>query len=263
MLDIKQTLRTIFTFHWNPGLDLVAVLVSWVLVTGTLFTATVIVTADAGGGLPYFLLYAILGATLFGVGMPLAWMVVYRKRPIQDLGLTTKYLGVSIVLQLVFAALQYIGTLAQVEVPVLREVAPLLALALAIGFFEALFWRGWVFWRLEEAFGLIPAVLVGSLLYAAYHIGYAMPLEEIAFLFLVGVLYAVTFRLTRNVFILWPVLQPMGQLVTLLRDGLDLPLLASVGFLEVLVVMLVLVWLANRTYRKRQVLRKQPVIRQA
>jgi hypothetical protein len=164
MLDIKQTLRTIFTFHWNPGLDLVAVLVSWVLVTGTLFTATVIVTADAGGGLPYFLLYAILGATLFGVGMPLAWMVVYRKRPIQDLGLTTKYLGVSIVLQLVFAALQYIGTLAQVEVPVLREVAPLLALALAIGFFEALFWRGWVFWRLEEAFGLIPAVLVGSLL---------------------------------------------------------------------------------------------------
>jgi membrane protease YdiL (CAAX protease family) len=263
MPDIKQTLRTIFTFRWNPGLDLVAVLVSWVLVTGTLYTATVIVTAEAGGGIPYFLLYAVLGATLFGVGIPLAWMVLYRKRPIQDLGITTQYLGISIVLQLIFAALLYSGTLAQVEMPGLKEIAPLLALALTIGFFEALFWRGWVFWRLEEAFGLIPAVLVGALLYAGYHIGYAMPLEEIAFLFLVGVFFALTFRLTRNIFILWPVLQPMGQLVTLLRDGLELPFLASLGFLEVLVVMLALVWLANRTYHKRQALKEQPVIRPA
>jgi membrane protease YdiL (CAAX protease family) len=190
-------------------------------------------------------------------------MVVYRKRPIQDLGLTTRHLGMSIVLQLVFAALLYIGTLAQVELPDLRELAPLLALALAIGFFEALFWRGWVFWRLEEAFGLIPAVLVGSLLYAAYHIGYAMPLEEITFLFLVGMFFAVTFRLTRNIFILWPILQPMGQLVTLLRDGLELPFLASLGFLEALVVMVALVWLANRTYRKRKALKEHPVIRPA
>jgi len=100
------------------------------------------------------------------------------------------------VLQLVFAALQYFGTLARVEIPLIQQVAPLLTLALTIGFFEALFWRGWILLRLEEAFGLIPAVLIGSLLYAAYHIGYARPLEEIAFLFWMGVLYAVSFRLT-------------------------------------------------------------------
>jgi membrane protease YdiL (CAAX protease family) len=251
-MDIKHLLRTIFNFRWKPGLDLVAVILSWLLVTGSLYTATVIVTPEPGGGMPYFFLYAVLTATVFGVGIPLFWMVIFQKRSIQDLGITTKYLGISILVQLVFAAFQYLGTLSKTGLPPLEQLIPLIALALTIGFFEALFWRGWVLLRLEEAFGLIPAILIGSLLYAAYHIGYAMPISEISFLFLIGVLYAVCFRLTRNIFILWPIFQPMGQLVTLSRDQLQLPLIASVGFFEVLIVMGVLVWLANRYYRKQQ-----------
>jgi uncharacterized protein len=134
--------------------------------------------------------------------------------------------------------------------PNFEQFAPLFALSLAIGFFEAVFWRGWVLLRLEESFGLIPAILLGSLLYAAYHIGYAMPLSEMVFLFFIGVMYALAFRLTKNIFILWPVFQPMGQLVTLIKDGLELPLLASLGFIEVLIGMLVLVWLAGRYAKK-------------
>jgi membrane protease YdiL (CAAX protease family) len=103
---------------------------------------------------------------------------------------------------------------------------------------------------LEEAFGIIPAILLGSLLYAAYHIGYAMPASEMVFLFFIGILYAVVFRLTRNIFILWPLFQPMGQLYTLIQDQLSLPLLAALGFIEVLIVMFLLVWLASRYHRK-------------
>ena len=245
-----NTFHQIFSLRWNPNRDVAAVLASWALVTGTLYTATVIVTAQAGGGFPYFLLYAVLAATLFGVGIPVAWMVVYRKRPIRDLGITTRYLGISILLQLIFSAVQYLGTLATVDLPDFETLLPLIALSLAIGFFEALFWRGWVLLRLEEAFGLIPAIVLGSLLYALYHIGYGMPLSEIVFLFWIGVMYAVCFRLTRNIFVLWPLFQPMGQLVTLLRDGLPLPMIAALGFFEVLLVMLGLVWLLNRYYRK-------------
>lgn len=260
MNTVLTTLKKVLSVRWNPGLDLFAVILSWVLVTGTLYTATVVVTPEAGGGLPYFLLYAIVAATFFGVGIPLVWMVVFRKRPIQDLGITTKYLGISLLLQLVFAIFQYLGTLAKVDLPAFEQLLPLLALSLAIGFFEAIFWRGWVLLRLEEAFGLLPAILIGSLLYAAYHIGYGMPMEEIAFLFWIGVLYAVCFRFTRNIFILWPIFQPMGQLVTLIRDGLPLPMIASLGFFEVLIVMLLLVWLTNRFYRKHHGLKKGPVV---
>jgi uncharacterized protein len=237
-------------FRWRPNRDLLAVALTCLLVTSALYTATVLVGVSTGGGLPYFGLYAIVAATLCGVGLPLWWTVAVRRRPISDLGLTTRRLGISIALQLVFAGLQFSGTLAKTHLPPMEEFVPLVALALTIGFFEALFWRGWVLTRLEAAFGLVPAVLLGSLLYALYHVGYAMPLDEMAFLFVIGIMFAVAFRLTGNVFILWPVFQPMGQLVTLTRDRLTLPFMASVGFLEVLVLMGVLVWLAARYHRK-------------
>ena len=244
--------RKLLEVRWNPSADTVAVIVSCALVTASLYAATFIATPERGGGMPYFFLYAGLTATVFGVGLPLGWMVIHRRRPIADLGITRQRLGVSLGIQLVLAILLYFVTLARVALPPLRELAPLLGLALTVGFFEAVFWRGWVFARLEEAFGLIPALLLGALLYAAYHVGYGMPLSEMAFLFLIGLLFAAVFRLTGSVFILWPAFQPMGQLVTLIRDGLQLPFMATVGFLEVLVVMLVLVWLANRYYRKHQ-----------
>jgi membrane protease YdiL (CAAX protease family) len=243
-------LRQILSVRWQPNKDLVAVGVSYVLVVGCLYTATVIVGPAVWGGFAYFLLYALGAATLCGVGLPLYWTTVVRRRPVSDLGLTTRRLGLSLVLQAVLAALLYSVTLARVQWPPIDQVLPLMALALAIGFFEAVFWRGWVLLRLEESFGVIPAVVVGSALYAFYHIGYAMPLSEIAFLFFIGVLYAVTFRLTKNILVIWPLFQPMGQLVTLIRDGLPLPPLAALGFAEVLVVMLVLVGLAARYYRK-------------
>lgn len=243
-------MQKVFSIHWKPNKDLVVVALSWLLVVVSLFTATVIVGSQAWGGMAYFIFYAVVGATIFGVGLPLYWMVVIRRRPLADLGLTTRWLVPSLILQLVFAALQFMGTLAKAQLPPFEKFAPLIALALSIGFFEAVFWRGWVLMRLEESFGTIPAILLGSALYAAYHIGYGMPASEMVFLFFIGIMFAVAFRLTKNIFILWPVFQPMGQLVTLIKDGLTLPLLAALGFFEVLIVMLILVWLAGRYQKK-------------
>jgi len=148
--------------------------------------------------------------------------------------------------------------LAKSDLPSFQELLPLIAMTLAIAFFEALFWRGWVLLRLEDAFGLIPAILLGSALYAAYHVGYGMPVGEMLFLFWIGVLYAVSFRFTRSLFILWPLYQPMGQLVTLVNDRLRLPLLASLGFIEALALMLALVWLADKYYRKHAARQAHP-----
>ncbi len=251
-VSINRIAKKIFRIYWKPTWDLAAVAVSWILVVAALYTANQIIGPAIGGGLPYFALYGIVAATLCGVGIPLLWMVVIRGRPLSDLGITTRWLALSLVAQLVFAALQYWGTLAQVQLPPFEQLVPLVAMALAIGFFEALFWRGWVLLRLEEAFGILPAILLGSLLYAVYHIGYGMPLDEIEFLFFIGIMFAVIFRLTKNVFILWPIFQPMGQLVTLVNDQLTLPLVSTLGFVDILLVMLALVWLAGRYYAKQQ-----------
>ena len=71
------------------------------------------------------------------------------------------------------------------------------------------------------------------------------------FVFFIGIMSAVVLLITRSVLILWPVFQPMGQLVTLIEDRLTLPFLATVGFAEVLIVMVALVFLAGRYQRKR------------
>jgi membrane protease YdiL (CAAX protease family) len=247
---MTSTLRQVFALRWKPSRDLAVVALSWILVVASLYTATVIVGDKVWGGMAYFTLYAVIGATLFGIGLPLYWMTVIQKRPLADLGITTRGLGLSIVLQLIFAALQFAGTLAKTQMPSFAALLPLAALALCIGFFEAVFWRGWVLLRLEESFGMIPAIVIGSALYAAYHIGYGMPSSEMIFLFFIGIMFAIVFRLTKNIFILWPLFQPMGQLITLIKDGLALPVAASLGFVDALALMFVLVWLASRYYRK-------------
>lgn len=197
-------IKGLFVVRWKPGKDLVVVGVSWILVVASLYTATVIVGADIGGGIPYFLLYAIVTATLFGIGLPLYWLMFRQKRPIRDLGITKKNLLLSLILQVVLAGIILPGGFKDLALQQFEQLAPLICLALAIGFFEAIFWRGWMLMRLEEAFG----------------------------------------------FILWPVFQPGEQLITLVKEGLELPLLASVGFIEVFFVMIVLLWLSTRYLRK-------------
>lgn len=257
MKALKQAIKQVFTFHWKPGSDLIVLAVSWLLVVGTLYTATKIVTPEAGGGGPYFLLYAGLMATVFGMGIPLLWTVIIKKRPLSDLGLTWRRWRLSLLIQAVLTAVLYvIGP--DLEAESFKTLLPLIALSLAIGFFEAVFWRGWVLNTLERSFGVIPAVLAGSLLYSVYHVGYGMTADEMVFLFFIGIMFAVVFKLTGSILILWPFFQPLGQLINISKD-LDLPLLATVGFGEALIVMIAMVWLAGKYYRKHQI--KKAVVR--
>lgn len=245
-------LKQVFAVRFQPNRDLAILALSWLLVVGSLYTATTIVGLEPLGGMGYFLVYAVLGATLFGIGIPLYWMVVVRRRPLSDLGITRRNWALSVVLQLLFASVLYFATLRVTPLPSLEALLPLLALTLAIGFFEAVFWRGWVLLRLEEAFGILPAILLGSAAYALYHIGYGMGANEMIFLFFIGILFAVSFRLTKNILVLVPLFQPMGQLVTLINDGLILPLGATMGFIMVLALMLTLVLLAARYHRQHR-----------
>jgi uncharacterized protein len=241
--------RQICTFRWKPSWDLLVVGISWLLVVGALYVATFIVSSTAGGGMPYFALYGIVMAGLFGIGIPLFWMVIIRKRPLSDLGITFKRWRISILIQMVLAVLLYfIGP--KFHINSFTEFIPLVALDLAIGFFEAVFWRGWVVSRLEESFGMIPAILLGSGLYALYHLGYGMSWNDMLFLFFIGIMFAVVFKLTGSVLILWPIFQPMGQLITLTEDGLVLPLIAVLGFVDAMALMFTLIWLTAKYYKK-------------
>jgi membrane protease YdiL (CAAX protease family) len=135
--------------------------------------------------------------------------------------------------------------------PAPQEWVPLLGMSLVVGLFEAVYFRGFVQGRLESSFGAAPAVAGAAALYAVYHVGYGMDASQMWFLFALGVVYTVAYRLTRNVLVIWPLLTPMGGFFTNLRAGdIDLPWASLLGFADVAVLMVAAIWLAHRHERR-------------
>ena len=242
MKTIPATLKQVFTLRWNPNKDLAVVALSWILVVGALYTATAIVGQAVWGGMAYFFHYAVVGAALCGVGIPLYWMTVVRRRPIADLGIATHWLGRSLVRCNWFSR---------------RSCT-------------SIRWRRfsfrpsnnscrWLLWRFTNrllrgdllarvgsvAFGgsfwYHPHDPVGFGLVCGVHIGYGMPASETITLFFVGVMFAVVFADQKR---LHPVahLPADGAVGHLDPRWVDTAMAAALGFVEVLILMFVFVW---------------------
>ncbi len=79
-----------------------------------------------------------------------------------------------------------------------------------------------------------------------------MAVSELLFLFGLGATYAVAYRTTQNILVVWPLLTPMGSFFNNLESGdISLPWASIAGFADVLVLISVVLWLAFRVQRKR------------
>jgi membrane protease YdiL (CAAX protease family) len=191
-------------------------------------------------------------------GGPSGWFCGYdddvaekRDRSLASLGLTTVR-PVTVGLGVLFAGVQFALTLWGYDLPAAEAWVPLLVMSLVDGAIEAVFFRGFIQGRLEASFGTAPAVAGAAGLYALYHVGYGMAADDIVFLFGLGVVYAIAFRLAGSVLVLWPLLTPLGALYANLEAGdIELPWESIAGFVDVAVVMAVLVWLGHRHQRRR------------
>jgi hypothetical protein len=227
--------------------DLAMVAVLYLAIVGMLRLAfTVFTTANVAG---LFLSFA--GGLLLGVGGPVAYSTWIRRRPLRNLGLGTHALRPTLALAVVFGGIQFVIMFWGYSLPAPVDWVPLLVMSLTIGLFEAIFFRGFVQGRLEESFGTAPGVLGAAALYALYHVGYGMGATEIVFLFGLGVVYAIAYRLVNNILVLWPLLTPIGALFNNLEAGdIELPWASIAGFANVLVAMATIIWLAARHQRK-------------
>lgn len=178
-----------------------------------------------------FITFGPITLAAFGIAIPAFYTVAIRRRPLSDLGIGTHQLLPSLALGLLLGWDTYSNTLAPMEVAWGRSHVPLIIMALAVGFFEAVFFRGWLQLRFEASFGLVPGLILSALLYSLYHVGYGMTGQEMLFLFGLGLTFGAFFRLTQNVLVLWPLYTPVGSIFTNLSEGLSLPFEASFGFL--------------------------------
>jgi hypothetical protein len=194
-----------------------------------------------------FLSYAVVGLLLLGVVGPVVYTVWWRSRPLRSLGVGFHEWRPTVLLALVFAAVQFSLTLRGYELPEPVDWIPLLLMSLTVGMFESIFFRGFIQNRLEESFGPVAGIGTAAVLYGLYHFGYGMGAGEIVFLTGLGVVYAVAFATTRNILVLWPLLTPLGSLFNNLEAGdIELPWASMAGFGQVLIAMGVVLWLAHR-----------------
>jgi len=250
-LVMRLISRELRLFWWRPDRrDLVAIAVLFLAVVGANRLAFVGFTTDAMLGL--FLSYAVVGLLLLGVVGPVAYNVWWRSRPLRSLSVGSHEWRPTVLLGLVFAAVQFSLTLWRYELPDPVDWIPLLLMSLTVGMFESIFFRGFIQNRLEASFGPAVGIVSAAILYGLYHFGYGMGAEEIVFLTGLGLAYAVAFATTRNVFVLWPLLTPLGSLFNNLEAGdIELPWASMAGFGQVLIAMGVVLWLAHRHAARR------------
>jgi membrane protease YdiL (CAAX protease family) len=224
-------------------------LASYLLVVGGLSLAfQVFTTALVAAN---FITFGPITLALLGIGLPVSYMTLLRGRSLADLGITWRQIIPSLILGLLLGWDTYRETLGTLGWQPTRATVPLVVMAVAVGIFEAIFFRGWLQLRFEEAFGIVPGLILASLCYSLYHMGYGMTRREMLFLFGLGMTFAAVFRLTKNVFVLWPFYTPVGSLYSNVIEGLTMPFEATYGFLLTLGLMTTLIVSAGMIQRRR------------
>lgn len=227
--------------------DLVVIGILYVAVVALNSAAFLGFTVDHVAGL--FLCFAT--ALVLGVAGPLVYTVRVRHRPLGDLGLRRDNLRTAIGFALLFAAVQFALTLWGRGLPAPVDWVPLLVMALVVGVFESVFFRGFVQTRLENQFGTVAGVGGAAILYGVYHVGFGMRGSELLFLTGLGIVYAVAYAVARNLVVLWPLLTPLGSFYANLEAGdIELPWASIAGFADVLALMILSWWLMWRYQRK-------------
>jgi hypothetical protein len=248
---VKSEFSKFLQIRFEPSKDLAVMILSYLAVVATMYTAFQIVTTASVA--LNFILFGPVTLVVLGIIVPILYNSHVRNRPLSATGISKKYWIPSVVIGIAMGVFTYMGTLATITLPPFSQLLPVVLMAMSVGLFEAVFFRGWIQLTLEKAFGAIPAILIAPVFYSLYHIGYGMTMQEIWFLYLLGISFAVVFRITKNILILWPFYTWIGGLYTNLSEGLALPFEASYGFINVLVWSIVIIAILYKKIPSEQV----------
>jgi hypothetical protein len=202
--------------RWHPSVDrrdLVGVAVLYAIVVALLVIAFQLITPSSVIGF-----WLTLGlAVAVGVAGPLLHQVWYRKRGLGSVGIDRHHLLEALTLGLILVVAQFGSALWDYRPQDAVAWVPLVVVALVVGFFDVLFFRGYVQTRLEASFGTGPGLAGAALLYSLHFLAYGISLDELWLLTGLGVLYGIAYRLVESIFVLWPLVASLNMFFIL--DG--------------------------------------------
>ena len=198
-------------FTWSPNGDVLVAVLTEIAMIVAYWTTTHLLS----GGWDDVLIFGVLTNLGLNVLFPVWWIAYHRKQPLSELGITTRRWLPSLLIGIALAAFSSLG---------LREKAAGMdwlphVLFNAVILWEPFFVFSWLQLRFDRAFGIVPGVLLAGLCFAAYHIG-TYPPAELVTLLIWGLIYAVIFRLTSNLLIVWPLVWSIASSIGTLMGGM-------------------------------------------
>ena len=185
-------------FKFNPQKDLNEVLVMFVI--GTMINAVADSFRDS---LLFVILYHGILALGIWIALPIWYVCRKNLEPLSSVGITKQHWLRAILVAVLFVAIslpeRIIG-----KGFIIPKLSLWLSTSLALifsSFFEEVFFRGIIQTRTEKSFGVIPAIILSGLTFSLYHLGYSnyRSWDQLLTLFVVGMFFAFTFQVTKNV----------------------------------------------------------------
>ncbi|WP_425804001.1 CPBP family intramembrane glutamic endopeptidase [Desulfitobacterium sp. Sab5] len=178
--------------------------------------------ANAFSGIKFYIFYNLIYGLLLSTALPL-YFAYKNCESINNFGI--KKIGIQQIIVLVTFDIMSIGgqyiPLIINSTPLHFELIPICIVPLTMTtFFEEFLFRGFFQIRFEKQYGWLPAILLSGLLFSIYHLGYPgfRDLGDLLLLFIVGIGFAVAFKLSdNNVIISYFVNLPNAILTYLLK----------------------------------------------
>jgi protein-S-isoprenylcysteine O-methyltransferase Ste14 len=180
---------------WNPGRDTYLALATLLYFVPSYYLGA---NLDSRFAFTNFL----FATTVVLVILPTYYVLKVMKKPLSDIGFTSRRLLPSLGLSALLI-IRYSPKLrwALGVIPEINVLPHLIYCGLCL--WEPFFIHCWIQLRVDEAFGIVPGIVAAGLCTAAYHLG-TFPVRMVLMLGVFGLFYGVLFRLTRNIFVLWP-----------------------------------------------------------
>ncbi len=210
---MRNLATTILTLRWQPGRDTVTALVTAVAMVPVYYLGV-----HGRGNLVGVAGYVILGNGILNVLFPAYYMLVHRREEPAELGLTRKRLWPALGLSAACSAIFWPRLATEVQLHPGADLVPHL-LFNGLTLWGPFFVFGWLQLRFERAFGILPGIVIAAVCFGAFHLG-TFSATGVGSLILVGLFYAVLFRIPKNLLAVWPLAWTAGNSIGTLHAGL-------------------------------------------
>lgn len=198
-------------FAWNPSKDTVVALITAALMIGGGYYLMVHLPEGSAAKTVYEVIL-----TFLLVVFPVWWLLCRSDGSLKDLGIKKEGIIPSLIISILITAYFLYYALSQYSFYGYSLIPHFLTNALIL--WEPFFIFCWLQLRFDKAFGIIPGILLAGISLGAYHIG-TYPMGEVMVLALFGIVFAIIFRITSNLLIMWPLTWSTSSAVGTLKGG--------------------------------------------